>query len=61
MTGRKWLGALTLFATLISGSSYASGPFVGSRDVGTVMTWTPSSVQINGAPALSGTTVFRVE
>jgi hypothetical protein len=59
MTGRKWIGALTLLATLISTSSFGSGPFVESRALGIVMTRTQSSVMINGAPALSGTTVFR--
>src|SRR5271157_5128847 len=58
MTGRKWLGALTLLATLISSSSYASGPLVESRALGMVMMRTPSAVMINGAPAISGTTVF---
>lgn len=59
MTGRKWLGAATLLATLISYRGYASGPLVESRALGMVMTAAPSSVLINGAPARSGTTVFR--
>src|SRR5271169_4042269 len=59
MTGRKWLGALTLFSTLICSSSYGSGPFAESRALGMVMMRTESSVMINGAPAISGTTVFR--
>lgn len=58
MTGRKWLGALTLLATLICSRSYASGPMRESRALGTVMMRTPSTVMINGAPVVSGTTVF---
>ena len=58
MTGRKWLGALTLLATLICSRSYASGPMMESRALGMVMMRTPSAVMINGAPAVSGTTVF---
>ena len=59
MTGRKWLGALTLLSTLICSSSYASGPFAESRALGIVMMRSQSSVMINGAPAITGTTVFR--
>ena len=59
MNGRKWLGVLTLLSTLISSICYASGPYAESRALGTVMTRTQSSVIINGAPALAGTTVFR--
>jgi ferric-dicitrate binding protein FerR (iron transport regulator) len=59
MTGRKWWGALTLLATLISSRSFASGPLVESRALGMVMTSTPSAVMINGAPMRSGTTLFR--
>ena len=58
MTGRKWLGALTLLATLLGSRSYASGPMMESRALGMVMMRTPSAVMINGAPAVSGTTVF---
>ena len=59
MTGRNGWGALTLLATLISSSSFASGPVVESRALGMVMTSTPSAVRINGAPIRSGTTLFR--
>jgi len=59
MTGRNGWGALTLLATLISSSSFASGPVVESRALGMLMTSTPSAVMINGAPVRSGTTLFR--
>jgi hypothetical protein len=59
MTGRKWFGALALLSTLIGCSGYASEPIVEARALGTVMMRAPSSVMINGAPALSGTTVYR--
>jgi len=58
MTGRKWLGALTLFSTLICSIAYGSGAMVESHAVGTVMTRSKSSVMINGTPAISGTTIF---
>ncbi len=58
MTGRKWLGALTLLATLIGSRGYASGPLMESRALGMVMMRTPAAVMINGTPAVSGTTVF---
>ena len=58
MTVRKWLGALALLATLIGSRGFGSGPLRESRALGLVMTRAQSSVMINGAPALSGTTVF---
>jgi hypothetical protein len=58
MTGRKWWSALTLLSTVISSSSYASGPLVEARALGMVMMSTSSSVMINGAPARHGTVIF---
>ncbi len=59
MTGRNGWSALTLLATLISSSAFASGPVVESRSLGMLMTSTPSAVMINGAAVRSGTTLFR--
>lgn len=59
MTSRKRLGALTLLASLIGGSGFASGPFQPAPPLGTVRMRMSSSVLVNGAPALPGTTVFR--
>jgi len=58
MTGRKWLGALTLLSILTCSITYGSGPMMESHAVGTVMTRSESSVIINGAPTISGTTIF---
>jgi ferric-dicitrate binding protein FerR (iron transport regulator) len=58
MKGCRWFGALMLLVSFVTASGHASEPFVASRAMGTLIVAPTSTVTINGAPVISGTTVF---